>query len=432
MTCITSKDFFATWKHAIESDFQHNGTKATYFPGHPKQWGMEDTHIKLPERPSADWTSSLPSMAVSEDGNVLVAGSDQDLLVYSLPSAALIHKIHHTGPIGSLHFQPGSNSRLAISCSAPVAKPRRLPPSFVGMLDIKHAQGDIASTPDPLDMAATRGTEAITQVLAGVGGWSTEDTHSLFIWEKILNILSGAQQLRDVTAGKAFEGHFPGYGAKPFSNNGSYMLYLPDRKIVAVLDITPDKLKERFRLIGHTDAVMWAESNPDDTLIGTSSWDGTVRIWDASIGAEMRTITVGQHQLWAGAWSSDGKFIAIGSGDKHVRLYATDSGDLLHTFSGFEGWIRTLAFSPGDRKLACGAGSGTLRVFDVQSGDCMQHFQVADGRSFIELGGARYTKRGLLVFKSPDGRIYTYDELSNQKGMYEHGPLVKVFILTTV
>ncbi|KAJ6589358.1 quinon protein alcohol dehydrogenase-like superfamily, partial [Mycena capillaripes] len=117
--------------------------------------------------------------------------------------------------------------------------------------------------------------------------------------------------------------------ALAFSHDGRFILYLPDRNTVAVVDASTHA--ERFRLTGHTDSI-----------------------------------------VWAGAWLADGALIAVGAGDNMVRIWRVDTGELLHTLGGFHRWVGSLGFSPDNLQLAAGVGGGTLRVFNVQSGECEQ------------------------------------------------------------
>ncbi|KAJ7933021.1 WD40-repeat-containing domain protein [Mycena leptocephala] len=201
---------------------------------------------------------------------------------------------------------------------------------------------------------------------------------------------------------------------------GSTRIASQRRESLTVSVVDPATLKERFRLFGHTDAIMWAETSPDDKVVATSSWDRTVRIWSMGTGEAIRVLAGATGQSWAGAFSPDGEFIAAGAGDQMVRIWRVDTGELLHTLSGFTGWIRSLAFSLDGLQLATGAAGGTLRVFDLKSGECAQSWQIdvetdRSARSFLEVHGVRYTSRGDLFFCSTEGRIFGYRASQNLK-----------------
>ncbi|KAJ6580678.1 WD40-repeat-containing domain protein [Mycena capillaripes] len=189
--------------------------------------------------------------------------------------------------------------------------------------------------------------------------------------------------------------------------------------VVAVVDVAT--LTERFRFTGHTDAIMWAETSPNDKLVATSCWDRTVRIWSTETGDYLRVLEGANGQSWAGAFSPDGELIAAGAGDKSVRIWRVDTGELLHTLSGFGGWVRSLAFTPDGLQLAAGSEGGTVLIFDVNSGERAQTWQVnvetnpSARRVFLEFVSVRYTSRGDLFFCSSDGRIFGYRASQNLK-----------------
>ncbi|KAK7026432.1 hypothetical protein VNI00_015667 [Paramarasmius palmivorus] len=418
---ITSAEFFADWKFKLSHDFEVGGEPAIFSQEHPKQWGSEEIHIQPPvndNAPDERLVTRSPPIAVTDDGTLLAVGVGTDIIIYDI-SAATIHqtiRCAHFGSVRLMQFQPGSNTILAVSSSSPSARSAN---GIVWVWDLERERSHPRSLPDDIDTAVKQGSLAI---LSAMEDWPKDSTLSSELEKRIKPMLLAVQNELDTKEGRAHRGRLLGFGTEGFSHDGTYILFEEKRNEVAILDVKSARIK--CRLIGHTDAIMWAGSSPDDTLIGTSSWDQTVRLWNAETGEHLRILVGAQGQSWAGAFSPDGKLIAAGCGDKRVRVWAVESGGLLHTFEGYTNWIRSLAFSPDNQKLAAGASGGTLRVFDLATGACLQQWQTqSDNRfsgSFIEVTSALYTSRGLLVFKLTDGRVFTYDEKTNQKGQYEH------------
>ncbi|KAJ7723299.1 WD40-repeat-containing domain protein [Mycena maculata] len=370
--------------------------------------------------PASDpWVTELTRISVDNDtfkvatlspNNAFIATVVQvtDICVYDVATSQLLHTFRgHTGHIAHLEFHPGG--RKLVSSSSPSGLERE---GQVRMWDLDAPDQCL----DDLEATAETATAAAAPIL--LRRWAKEDLESAELQKKISELLFAAQIAVDVRNGRAFLGEFAPFDARAFSCDGRSLLYLPDRKTVAVLDV--GTFTERFRLSGHTDGIMWAETSPNDTLVATSSWDRTVRIWSMESGESIRVLEGATGQSWSGAFSPDGELVAAGSGDQMVRIWRVDTGELLHTLSGFRGWVRTLSFSPDGIRLAAGASKGALRIFNVESGECEQSWQVDFGNnrsapSFIELRSVQYTSRGDLFFCSTEGRIFGYRASDNLK-----------------
>lgn len=159
-------------------------------------------------------------------------------------------------------------------------------------------------------------------------------------------------------------------------------------------------------------AVAWA---PDDTLVASSSLNGTVQIWRASNGQLIDTYRVpggatavawspngrnlaaasgvyasdtikvwgiasGQ-LIWAGeghtgqiaalAWSPDGSRLASASADETVKLWDAAGGNLLLTYAGHQAMVNAVAWSPDGARLASASNDGTVRVWDAHTGETL-------------------------------------------------------------
>src|SRR5262249_35240515 len=138
-------------------------------------------------------------------------------------------------------------------------------------------------------------------------------------------------------------------------------------------------------------------ASPDGKILaGAGSFDGTVFLWDAATGQEIRRLKVGpEKHSGCGdiAFSPDSKTVAVSGPDPSVRLWDVATGNLLRT-QRMVGPVDQVTFSPDGKILAfSGSDPIALRLFEV------------DGWKEIFLG--KYERRSSMGFYyafSPDSK----------------------------
>jgi hypothetical protein len=118
-------------------------------------------------------------------------------------------------------------------------------------------------------------------------------------------------------------------------------------------------------LRGHGDRVMAVVFSPDGTLLVSGSKDGTARVWDVRKGLATHILRSHADRVTSIAFSPDGSLLATGSRDRTIKLWDTQSWRELRTLIGHQGFVWTLSFDPDGRRLASGSWDGTARVWDV-------------------------------------------------------------------
>ena len=171
------------------------------------------------------------------------------------------------------------------------------------------------------------------------------------------------------------------YGAFAVSPDGSRMVYggfevkMRDLASGEVLKtdwadgVGPGKGKY-WRPSGGED-VSFAYS-PDGSRIVSGTWEGKLRIRDASSLALLATIDAhidahNSHPVYSVAFSPDGTRIASGAWDKLLKVWDSSSFEQVAVLSGHDSHVTSLAFSPDGSRLHSGSMNGVVRVWDTES-----------------------------------------------------------------
>jgi WD40 repeat protein/transcriptional regulator with XRE-family HTH domain len=143
--------------------------------------------------------------------------------------------------------------------------------------------------------------------------------------------------------------------------------------------------------------------SPDGTLVaGTGAAYPNGMIWDATTG---KVILNGfpdqQYGLLDVIFSPDGKLVATGGRDQKARIWNATTGQILYTLSGHTNPINGVAFNPDMTQLATASWDHTVRVWDITA-----------ARESILIPSPPYGSH--LVFPSPDGsQIMSFDLTRN-------------------
>lgn len=118
---------------------------------------------------------------------------------------------------------------------------------------------------------------------------------------------------------------------------------------------------------------------------------GELRLWNTDASG-WKIADAHNAGINAAAWSRDGTTVATSSFDKSIKLWDAASGKVKATLKGHAEHARTLAFSPDGRTLVSGGLDKTVRLWDL-------------GKNVEIKELARYQKVVTSVAFSPDGKL---------------------------
>jgi len=132
------------------------------------------------------------------------------------------------------------------------------------------------------------------------------------------------------------------------------------------IDVT--KLTDIKILTGHSKNVYSVAWSPDGTKIVSGSQDGTIKIWNAITGVNIKTFT-GQSDVYSVDWSPNGKDIVSGSRDGTIGIWNATTGVNLRIINATENVVRAVAWSPNSSYIVSSDATLLITVNEIHIWD---------------------------------------------------------------
>ncbi|MEO6392018.1 MAG: serine/threonine-protein kinase [Pyrinomonadaceae bacterium] len=141
-------------------------------------------------------------------------------------------------------------------------------------------------------------------------------------------------------------------------------LYHPQTKRVRLWSIADNQLITE--LSGRQMEVSGGAFTPDGKTLALGSKDGSVSLWRLD-GQSIRNLKGARGTTGSVAFNANGQVLAVGTQDGSIWLWKVSDGTVLKMLKGHSGFVLALAFSADNRVLVSGSEDKTIRLWEMAS-----------------------------------------------------------------
>lgn len=136
---------------------------------------------------------------------------------------------------------------------------------------------------------------------------------------------------------------------------------------VSILDVS--SFSEDTLIKEHVDRIKSVALSPDGNRFVSTSYDYTLRIWDANTGECLNIIDVSS-RAYSVDWSPDGSRIVSGHTDSKIRLWDANGNPITSWSESERGCVYSVEFSPNGTRIASGSDDGQgyygVKIWDAR------------------------------------------------------------------
>jgi eukaryotic-like serine/threonine-protein kinase len=175
---------------------------------------------------------------------------------------------------------------------------------------------------------------------------------------------------------------------------------------VGVIHLRSLETAKPLELHGHRGEVWALAYSPDGKTLASGGDDATIRLWDVVSGTQKKILQGHEALVMSLAFSPDGTKIYSSSWDKTVRVWDSATGESLADWRAHDGPVSNLAISPDGRSLYTQGRDKTVKVWNLATRTLMHTLPGNDRRlsAFaLSPNGSR------LIVAGQQSRVMAYD-----------------------
>jgi len=188
----------------------------------------------------------------------------------------------------------------------------------------------------------------------------------------------------------------------------------------------------RKTLIGHTKDVLSVAFSPDNRQIASGSVDKNLKIWNIH-GVCKFTVDQNQHTDWVSCvrYFHDIKkpIVVSASWDKTIKVWDNSQMVLKHTFVGHKAQINTLDLAPNTNFIASGGRDGKVNIWNLVEGRHLEEIDAESPVNVVLFASKLYwlvigTERGIKIYDLPNKKFIDNYEATSLDGLNRNTALI--------
>lgn len=195
------------------------------------------------------------------------------------------------------------------------------------------------------------------------------------------------------------------------SQDSRYCLSASWDKTLRLWDLESGKSTVTF--VDHEKDVLSCSFSADNRQIASGSMDKSIKIWN-TVGQCKYTVQEDAHNDWVSnvRFSPDTKnpVLATSSWDGTIKIWDSNTMTLKNTFNGHTNAVLSLDFAQRSHYLASGGKDGNIMLWNVQEGSFLKHKEHDASINQVLFSPIKYwivaaTDNGILVWNLPKDKV---------------------------